>query len=233
MAKDFKFGPMGRIYGSMIKAPFKLANLPFKSYRQYYGKPKEGEEYTGTFIQKQRLKKVLNLLFNGKNLSDNDRLFMNKFNDFLTSEGKEPIDQEHERMKCDDEENCLPYLYKKTFKPKTKPSDDGEENTEEESKKISSYHITFNDDLKLKNAKKYFVKGQTYQLSFLGSKSSSLGYDLYFRNRFFNDEDDFLIFKTRSKNPIGKFLDFKIYQDNKKHPLKHPIELGTIPAKIF
>lgn len=232
MAKKEEIGPLGKVYGSIITAPFKLANLPFKSYRQYYGKPKEKEEYTGSFIQKQRLKKVLDLMFAGKSLSPNDRLFMDMFNKFLTGESKSPIDQEHVRMNCDDEDDCKQYLFNKSYRPTKPVQTDDEEEEEKTPESPRTYDIKFNSDLKPKNARKNYDKGNTYRLSFLGKKQTSLGYDLYFRNNFLNDDDDFLIFRTRSKYPIGDFKDFNVYQDNKKYPLRTPIDLGKVSAKI-
>jgi hypothetical protein len=231
MDSNKKTGPLGNIYKSVLSAPFKLANLPFKSHRQYYGKPKEGEVYEASFIQKQRLKKILPLLLNGKNLSEYDRHFMDMFNDFLTGEGQQPVNQSTSTMNCDDKFECVAYLYRGQIKKFTTKKSEKQEKQGQEPKNVSSYSISFNEELKPKNSAKTLKKGNTYMLKFLGKNLTSEGYELIFSWKHL-EEDDYLIFKTKNKNPIGVFLDFKVYQDNSKRPYNSPLYLGVIPAKI-
>ena len=224
---------LGSAYKSILSTPFKIGNLPFKSYRELYGKPKNSEQYQGTFLQKQRLKRVIPLILKGKNLNDSDKLFMDMFNSFLTEEGAEPIDQSHTTMDCQNKNKCNPYIFKKIFFSKQEFNKiDGEEDVPKRSSSSKTYKIEFHSDLKPKNGKKSFKKGNIYRLSLIKIKKTHEHTEFYFKNSFL-EEDDYLIFKTKVKDPIGRAIYYTVSQNNSKRPLNHDIDLGGISVKIY
>ena len=219
------------VLGSLYTLPFKAVNLPFRGLRQYYGTPRKDEKYTGNIIQKKRLKKILPLIFNGEEISEKDRLFMNMFNNFITSEGRDPVDQSDVKLKCED---CKPYLYKRSMSPyrSTKKSEEEEEGEESTQSIPTSYKIKFNDELKPKNTSTTFKKDNSYGFSFLGKKEVSGKTEYYFKNKKL-DKDDYLIFIHSNPNVFGIPSYFDVYQNNLKRPLNRNISLGKINAKIY
>lgn len=235
MAKS-KVGALGQVYGSIISAPFKLANLPFKSHRQYYGKPKPNEKYTASFIQKQRLKKLLPLVFSGKNISPNDRLFLDMFNDFMTSEGHKAIDQKTVDMKCDYVDECSPYLYNKNYDyddntEEEEDDDDVVTNTQQNNSSVSRADIKFLSELKPKDSKKSFKVNNMYGFNVISYKKTNSGVELRIKNSFLKDYD-YLILKSPVKNIIDKPISYRVFQNNSNIPLNSDIDLGSVSAKI-
>lgn len=233
-----KVGALGQLYGDVLSAPFKLANLPFKSYRQYYGKPKEKEKYTGSFLQKQRLKKVVNLIFSGNDLSENDRLFMDMFNDFLTGEGRKPIDQSEVTMTCQDAPKCKPYLYKNFGFIKKKKDDvvddddDTSDNDDYKSLIGTSVQIKFLEELKPKNSSQPYKNGNTYGFRVKNVIKTGRDVEIYITQSFL-EQDDFLIFKTAVPNIFNAPIKFRVFQNNFIVPLRTPFDLGKVSAKII
>lgn len=222
--------PIWDLQMDVLKSPITLLKSPFTAYRKYYGKPKATEVYTGTFLQRKRLKRILPDLFKGKEINPNDRDFMNMFNNFLTGEGREPVDQRLSTMVCKD---CTPYIYEKrevVEEPK-KSKKEQDKKTIDRLQNGKVFNVSFGDDLKPKNATNSFGKNKSYKLTLIGKNIKTDSSELYLRNVFLK-EDDYLIFKTKSTNPLDRPLDFKIFQNNKKIPLRQPIELGKIAAKI-
>lgn len=231
MDKKPLFGP-----GNLLAMPFRALNLPFKKYREYYGTPKKEEEYQGTILQKERVKKLIQLILKGKNLEKKDQKFMDMFNDFLTSEGHHPIDQTGVNMKCDDPKNCTQYFYKSSGS-KRKPIVDvpEEDETQEDEKNfyVGKFNIYFYDNLFAMDRKKIlFQKYGSYGISFLGKDSSKGTNNFYFTTSRL-PEDHYLVFKTKYKDPINKNVYYSVYQDNRKKPFKEPFHLGDISAKIY
>lgn len=218
--------------GQLLSSPLKALNLPFKVRRQLYGEPRVGETYTGTIIQKQRLKRVIPLINSGEELNKPDKLFMNMFNDFLTGEGHEALDQKDIKLTCVD---CEPYIYrpfsqgKRYSEPRTEKSLGSSFN---ELVKGKSYRIKFNDELEPSNPKNKFQEDNTYTLTFLGFVDNTSSLDLKFRNGFLQD-DDYLIFRTRDRKPINVFKNFEVYQNNLTNPLRRDLNLKRINAKIY
>lgn len=223
-----KIGGLGKLYGAVLSAPFKLANLPFKSYRQYYGTPKKGEKYIGNILQQQRVKKIVPLILRGLEISDNDKHFMNMFNDFLTSEGHEPIDQSDINMKC---KNCDPYFYK-TYSGEKYIKSEPKKKEEKEERPKNAMSFKFNNEIKPKNSTNSFEVKKTYYLTYLGKRNIKGQNEFLFRIRWLNDKDDFLIFRTDSIRPLGSYSLYEVLQDNSKNPLKKPISLGMATIKI-
>jgi len=232
-----KVGALGQLYGDIIKAPFKLANLPFKSHREYFGKPKDSDKYTGSFLQKQRLKKLINSIFSGKNLSDNDRLFMDMFNDFITGEGRNPVDQSEVVMECDDKFDCTPYTYKSTYRGKKYVSpEDSDDETEEDDENtdplMGKINIKFLEELKPKNSSKPYKSSNTYGFNVFKKNVVGGVTEIYVIQTFL-PKDDYLIFKTPVPTIINKPIKYRVFQNNMKKPLRMPIDLGSVSAKII
>jgi hypothetical protein len=240
-----EMGSLGKLYGSILSAPFKLINLPFKAYHEYYGDPKvktvlgkrTGEEYKGTFLQKQRFKKIVPLLVRGKNIDPSDQKFMDIFNDFITSEGYDPIDQSKVNMDCDDKENCHQYVYNPTFRQrrykKTKDDDSDDDSETEKTDTRKKWNIYLYDDLKIDKKKVLFDEGGDYGITILGEPKVKNKYTEIYLTTKRLPQNEFLIFRTSYKNPIGKNSFYEVYKDNQKVPYKNPISLGTVSAKIY
>lgn len=222
----------GRGLGILYTFPFKGLNLPFKTYRQYAGTPKKGETYTATLAQKQRVKKLVPLVLGGLKIEEKDKKFLDLFNDFLTSENQPPIDQSDMALKCDD---CVPYLYKGSSgytPPKGKEKKEEEKINSTESIPLGVYKIKFNKFLKLTGTSKKFDSQGFYWMRLINKNYTRDGLELYFTNTPLSEEDFVLIFTTRIKNPIGKVVDYRIYQDNTERPFKRPFFLGEMSVKI-
>lgn len=221
------------LLGDLLKMPFKIAIQPFKSAKEYYGKPYENEEYKSTFAQKQRLKKTIPLVLSGEIISDSDKKFMNMFNDFLTSEGVKPVDQSNIKMSCDEDKNCVPYIYKSSGKvKKSSVKDEENDDNEEENSEKSIYKAHFKGELKPKDSTKNFKENQIYSLVYLGKAQRKNFLELYFKNAFLK-ENDYLIFVTKIDNPFDRVINYTVYQNNSKIPLKHPTLLGDVNVKIY
>jgi hypothetical protein len=217
--------------GKSSFSPLKIVGLPFRAYRDFFGKPLKSEEYKHTFNQRMRLKIILPKLFKGKNLNSSDRAFMDFFNDFITGHGSPPVDQSDTTMKCGYMQDCKPYIFKKRFSVKRKEDTNNTDDKNKTSTPFSRYKITFGKELKLKNGK-IFKKDGIYEIKFLREpKKTPNGTEFYVRNTFL-DEDDFLILKTDHPTGIDNPLTFQVYQDNLKNPLRTPIDLGKMPLKI-
>jgi hypothetical protein len=228
MDKKPLFGP-----GNLLAMPFRALNLPFKKYREYYGTPKKEEEYQGTFLQKERVKKIIPLILRGKNIDKKDQKFMDMFNDFLTSEGHHPIDQTGVNMKCDDSNNCTQYFYKSSGTKRKKIVSEPESDEETKDNDVNKFNIYFYTDLLGMDKKKIlFLKNGDYGLSFLGKDSSKGTNDFYFKTTRL-PKDHFLIFKTKYKNPINRNAYYSVYQDNSVVHFREPFYLGDISAKIY
>ena len=238
----------GGLIKSIVTAPIKMAKMPFKMYRDYYGKPKSllgrdiirREEYTGTFLQKKRLVKVIKLLYSGENLSQEDRLFMDMYNDFHTEEGYSKIDQENVTMKCSDIEDCEPYLYKEIKRSKSvldKDDDsDNLKNNQQKNNLIRSINITFKNNLEPKNTSKKFSKNGTYGFRVIKHEITSKGIVFFITNNSLEKDDVLLIFKTPAKDLDyinDKPITYDVYQNSFKIPLKQDIELGKFTVKII
>jgi hypothetical protein len=232
MAKG-KVGALGQLYGSIVTAPFKLANLPFKSHRQYYGKPKPNEKYDASFIQKQRLKKLLPLVFSGKNISPNDRLFLNMFNDFMTSEGHKAVDQKTVDMRCDYVDECSPYIYDKinVYKNDVDSEEDDEIVNQNNGSTVSRVDIKFLSELKPKDTKKSFKVNNMYGFNVISYKKTSSGVEIQLKNSFLKDYD-YLILKSPVKNINNRPISYSVSQNNSNSPLNTDIDLGSVSAKI-
>lgn len=222
--------PLWDLQMDILKSPITILKSPFTAYKKYYGKPKATEVYKGTFLQRQRLKRILPNLFKGKEINPDDRDFMNMFNNFLTGEGRQPVDQRLSTMNCKD---CTPYIYEKR-----EVVEEPKKGKKEQDKKVADrlqngnvFNVSFGDELKPKNATNSFGKNKMYKLTLIGKSIGSNSSELYLRNNFL-EKDDYLIFKIGSSNPLDRPLDFKVFQNNMKRPLRQQIELGKIAAKI-
>ena len=72
MDNNLNEGVLGDLYKSALQIPGQVIKAPYTLHKSRYGKNTVDDEYTGSYLQKLRLKKVLNLMHQGKNLSPND-----------------------------------------------------------------------------------------------------------------------------------------------------------------
>lgn len=231
-SKNLQEGVLGDLYKSAVHLPIQAIKLPFKTYKTLYGKHNHKDEYTGTFLQKQRLKKVLVLIHKGSILSSNDKLFMDMVNRFMTEQGHKPIDQTNVELNCPSGNNCTRYIFagfNKSNKPK---SSNTTKSSKDELLPIGVYEIRFDSELQPKNSTHTFKKGHTYRLVVTKVfRDRGMTY-IHLKNSFL-DENDFLIFKTELRSPINDPTLFKVYQNNSVSPLRTPTKLGPVIAKIF
>ena len=90
----------------------------------------------------------------------------------------------------------------------------------------------FNDEIKPKNSTNSFDVDKIYYLTFLGKRKIKGQTEFLFRNKWLKDEDDYLIFRSKSENPLGNYSLYEVLQDNSSQPLKKPISLGMATVKI-
>lgn len=215
--------------------PFRALAAPITAAKEYYTKPYKGQKYEGTFAQKLRLKKIAGLIYNGELLSNSDRLFMDMFNRFVTGEGHTPVDQSEVIMKCSDSPKCEPYIYKGGKYSGSYKEKENVESEEEKDKPIdnskSRYKFYFNNELKPKNSNSYFKIKGVYNMTFLGKVQKNNKIEYNFKNNFL-EKNDYLIFSSRHANTIGRYVEYEVYQDNFKTPLKNREYLGKVSIKI-
>lgn len=233
-------GKKSTFLGDVVSAPFNILNFPFKTYRQYYGRPKFEEKYTGSNIQKLRLKKIIKKISNCEELPKNDWIFMNMVNDFLTQEGQEPIDSTNYffQRKCEGKK-FFRYVYNKRSNTSYKSYNDTEKKVDKEEKTASTfvpnerYSIYFFDtvDVKLDSNKK-FNRGGNYIFKFLGEDNKKNIRLLKITNEWFDREEKYLILATDSKYIFNNPRTFKIYVKNLKEPKEEPKEIGTFSLTI-
>lgn len=221
MNMDEKDSLMGKGIKSLVRAPFDLINLPFKSHKQYYGKP---SKYEGSFVEQQRLKKVLKQMYDGQQLSDKDIFFMDRVNDFLSQEGSEPIDQSTTEVKG----GGTPYKYQNKFTKKSNVFKNGEENSSGVGinlSEITSAKIQFKQELKPKNAIHNYEYNKVYGFKVESIEEKNNRIYIYVSQKFL-EKHDYLILVTSTKDFLNKTIVYNVYQNNHKIPTKNNIFLG-------
>ncbi len=230
MNENIEEGSLGDIFKSAINLPIDVIKAPYNVYKSRYGKSGSKDTYSGSYIQKVRLKKILPIMYSGSSLSTNDRHFMDMVNRFMTEQGHEPIDQHNIPMTCN---GCVPYIFKSIKHKKNNHTNKPKPKGYSDLLPTGIYNVRFDSELKPKEYQlHYFTKGSTYRLNIFKVYRDRGTTYIYARNRFLKP-DDYLLFKTEIRNPINDPTIYKVYQNNSSSPLKTDIKLGRVIMKIF
>lgn len=225
-------GSLGDLFKSAINLPIQAVKLPYKTYKTFYGKHGSNDQYTGSQIQKIRLKQILPIIYSGATLSPNQQSFMDMVNSFLTEQGHDPVDQHNVDMNCS---GCVPYVFT-SIHTRHRPGGESEETKKkryEDLLPIGVYNFRFDSELKpVEYEKDYFKKGFTYKLNVFDVKRDRGVTYIYCRNRFLK-EGDYILLKTEIRNPKDDPTIYKAYQNSNIHLLKNDIKLGRVMIKIY